>query len=54
MESKQTITYPIIIEEELWNQFKGIVTKNKTLNDAIIDLIKKEIVKNENLANNGK
>lgn len=33
------------IEDELWERFKKTVTKDKTLNQAIVELIKKEVEK---------
>jgi len=37
------------IEEELWKKFKAITTKDKTLNEAVVELIKKEVEGNEQL-----
>jgi len=31
------------IEKDLWEKFKSKVTKDKTLNDAVVNLIKKEV-----------
>ncbi len=31
------------IDRELWNKFKANTTKDKTLNEAIVELIKKEV-----------
>jgi hypothetical protein len=45
MESKEqdTITYPIIIETKLWEEFKDKVPRSINLNDALVDLIKQEV-----------
>jgi macrodomain Ter protein organizer (MatP/YcbG family) len=31
------------IDNEVWEKFKGMVSKNETMNEAIVKLIKKEI-----------
>lgn len=33
----------LIIEKRVWEKFKKIVPRDKNLNDAVVDLIKKEI-----------
>jgi|GEM_PF-3384309 len=33
------------IDRDLWEKFKGIVTRDKTLNEALVDLIEKEVKK---------
>jgi len=33
----------LIIEREVWEKFKKIIPRDKKLNDAVVDLIKKEI-----------
>lgn len=33
------------IEKELWNEFKSYVRKDKTLNDAVVELIRREVGK---------
>ena len=47
MENKEdiqvTITYPIIIETNLWDKFKDTIPRSVNLNDAIIELIEKEV-----------
>lgn len=35
------------VDDRLWERFKKIVTKDKTLNQAIIDLIKEKIEREE-------
>lgn len=39
----KTITYPLIIEEDLWIQFKNLVPRTKKLNDALVELVKKRV-----------
>ncbi|MEM5854206.1 MAG: hypothetical protein QW228_07615 [Candidatus Aenigmatarchaeota archaeon] len=38
-----TITYP----DDLWEKFKTKITKDKTINEAIVELIKKFVEENE-------
>lgn len=33
------------IEKPLWESFKDIIPRTITLNDAVVDLIKKEVLK---------
>lgn len=40
---KDTITYPVVIEEAIWIEWKKTVPRDKTLNDAIVELITKDI-----------
>lgn len=35
----------LFVKDELWNDFKKTITKDKTLNEAIVDLIQEEINK---------
>lgn len=35
------------LDRDLWERFKAITTKDKTLNEAIIELIKKKVEENE-------
>ena len=35
--------YTITVEDELWKRFKRTVTKDKTLNQAIVELIKQRV-----------
>ena len=35
------------IEKDVWSKFKSTLTKERTLNAAVVDLIKKEINKHE-------
>jgi Txe/YoeB family toxin of Txe-Axe toxin-antitoxin module len=37
---KNKTTFLLEIDTEIWEKFKSKVTKNKTLNEAIVDLIK--------------
>ena len=45
---QEEIVYPIRIKKKLWEDFKIIIPRNKTLNNAIIELIKKEIEEEKN------
>ena len=38
-----TITYPLIIDKELWNKFKNLVPRTKTLNDALVELVEEKV-----------
>lgn len=40
-------SYTIIYPDELWEKFKAKITKNKTLNEVIIELIEKFVEENE-------
>jgi predicted CopG family antitoxin len=35
--------YTISVEDEVWEKFKRTVTKDKTINEAIVEMIKKRI-----------
>ena len=35
--------YTITVENELWKKFKQTVTKDKTINQAIVELIKQHV-----------
>lgn len=37
------ITYPLNIDEELWNKFKNLVPRTKTLNVALVELIEEKV-----------
>ena len=41
------VTYPLNINEDLWNRFKDLVPRTKTLNDALIELVEERIAKEE-------
>ena len=43
MEKIKPIT--LEIEKEIWNKFKEKTPRTITLNDAIVELIKKEVIK---------
>jgi len=38
--------YTITVEDELWEKFKQTITKDKTINEAIIELIRKRVYEN--------
>ena len=42
---KQVKPITLIIDDELWHQFKSTINRDRTLNQAIVDLIKEHIVK---------
>lgn len=46
-EDKDFITYPIKVEENLWNKFKDIIPRTKNLTEAIIELIEEKIKRDE-------
>ncbi|MHC1566412.1 MAG: hypothetical protein ACXQT5_01805 [Candidatus Syntropharchaeia archaeon] len=37
------IQYPLKVKKELWERFKEIVPKTKTMNEALVELIKEKI-----------
>lgn len=37
----------LIIEKEIWENFKKIIPRTETLNDTIVELIKKKLKKEE-------
>ena len=37
------VKYTINVPDELWEKFKKTVTKDKTINDAIVELIQKRV-----------
>jgi len=37
--------YTISVEDELWKKFKQVVTRDKTMNQAINELIRDEVKK---------
>ena len=45
MEDKEDITYPIKIKKELWKEFKDTIPRTENINDTIVELIKKEVIK---------
>ena len=40
--------YTITVDDEVWKKFKRTVTKDKTINQAIVELIKRKVEKKEN------
>jgi len=42
MEDKE-IVYPLKVKIQLWDKFKEKIPRKKTINDALIELIEKEI-----------
>lgn len=41
------VKYQIELDNDLWHQFKEIVPKSTTLNDAIVELIKEQVKASE-------
>ncbi len=37
------VKYTITVDEELWKEFKKTITKDKTINDAIVELIRQKV-----------
>ena len=37
------IQYPLKIDEELWKRFKETVPRTKTMNEALVELIKEKV-----------
>jgi len=35
--------YTIKVDDELWEKFKQTITKDKTINDVIVELIKQRV-----------
>ena len=40
---KEEITYPLRIRRDLWERFKALVPRTKTLNEALVELIEREV-----------
>ena len=41
--------YTITVEDGVWEEFKKTVTKDKTINDAITELIEQKVAKHGNV-----
>jgi len=41
------MVYILNVEKELWQKFKKTIQKDKTINDAIVELIKKKVEEEE-------
>jgi|24BtaG_2_1085350.scaffolds.fasta_scaffold06121_2 hypothetical protein len=39
----------LVVDEELWRRFKEVTPRTITLNDAVVELIKKEVKKNDKI-----
>jgi hypothetical protein len=39
------VKYTIKVEDELWEKFKRTITKDKTINEAVVELIRKKVEK---------
>ena len=37
--------YTITVDKKLWEEFKRTVTKDKTINDVVVELIKQRVEK---------
>jgi len=37
------IQYPLRVDEELWKKFKEMVPKTKTMNEALIEMIREKV-----------
>lgn len=37
------VKYMIEVDKELWEKFKEIVSKNKSINDVIVEMIKERV-----------
>lgn len=35
--------YPLEVDDDLWKEFKGLVTKNQTINDKLVELIEEAV-----------
>ena len=42
--TKETITFLLTVEKSTWDAYKSVLTKDTTINDAIVSLIENEIV----------
>jgi hypothetical protein len=52
--NKNKITYMLSMPEDIWYKFKSKITKDKTINGVILDLIKEFLRKNgENIDDYG-
>jgi hypothetical protein len=43
LKEKKDIVYPIKINPELWEKFKDKIPRAKTINEALIEIIEKEV-----------
>jgi len=41
--NKEEVTYPLKINKKIWEKFKEKVPRTKNLNEALIELIEKEV-----------
>lgn len=39
----KNVTYPLNIDEDLWNKFKDLVPRTKKLNDALVELVAERV-----------
>jgi len=39
------VKYTITVEDELWEKFKKTITKDKTINEVIVELIRQRVKK---------
>ena len=37
--------YTIVVDDDLWRKFKQTVTKDKTINEAIVEMIRERVKK---------
>lgn len=45
MENKKTVSFLLEIDRDLWESYKATVTRDKTLKQSVVELIKKEVEK---------
>jgi len=44
------VKYTITVDDELWRKFKKTITKDKTINDVVVELIRQRVEKHNALA----
>jgi len=37
------VKYTITVDDELWEKFKKTITKDKTINEAIVEIIRQKV-----------
>jgi len=48
MATKKVITtYRLRVPVELWDRYKSTVSKSRTMNDALVELVQTEVTRNE-------
>lgn len=54
MNNSKTKPLTLEIDKELWDTFKSLTPRTKALNDAVVELIEKEVNKKNGMKKEGK